>query len=56
MAAIVRERKNDTSLGKSAKQAEKAGEIAKHYLAELKKLREARAKGVTGRIDFDGFY
>lgn len=56
MAAIVRERKNDTGLGKSAKQAEKAGEIAKHYLAELKKLKEARASGVTGRIDFDGFY
>lgn len=56
MAQIVREKKNDTNLGKTAKQAEKAGEIAKHYLNQLKQLREARANGETGRIEFEGIW
>lgn len=49
----LRERKNDTSLGRSNRKEVK--EIAKHYKKEYELMRSARAKGAAGRLEFTSY-
>lgn len=51
---IVLERANDTKLGRTAKR--EAKEIAKHYRDQHKNMLAARENGVTGRIEFFGYF
>ena len=48
---ILTEKRN--SLVKVSKQEEK--EIAKHYREQLKKMKEERANGKTGRVEFESW-
>jgi hypothetical protein len=50
---ILLQKANDTSLGRIAKRSE--SEIRKHYRLELERMKEQRALGVTGRIEFDNW-
>ena len=51
---IIREKKNDTTLGRMAKREIK--EIAKHYMGEFQRMRKLRQDGKTGRIEFEGYF
>lgn len=53
MFDILQEKANDTRLGRMAKRAE--AEIRKHYRTELERMKELRAQGVTGRIEFENW-
>lgn len=53
---LLTEKKNDTNLGKLYRKTKGKGDIAKHYREEFKRMRELRAQGVTGRIEFEEFY
>lgn len=53
MVEILQELANDTSLGRMAKRSEK--EITAHYRAELKRMKQLRSEGVTGRIEFENW-
>jgi hypothetical protein len=50
---ILREKANDTSLGRSAKREVK--DIAKHYRAEFKRIYDLRSEGVTGKITIESW-
>ncbi|MEW8119471.1 MAG: hypothetical protein AB2792_20090 [Candidatus Thiodiazotropha sp.] len=52
---ILRDKKNDTGLGKLVRKTKGKGDIAKHYKAELERMRSLRAEGVTGRIEFENY-
>lgn len=52
---ILTDKKNDTGLGKLVRKTKGKGDIAKHYKAELERMRSLRAEGVTGRIEFDNY-
>lgn len=54
MYEIIEERKNDTSLGRRVKREQK--EIAKHYRQEYERMRGLRKQGITGRIEFVGYF
>ena len=47
------EKKNDTNLAKLVKKNLK--DVAKHYKQEYERMRQLRAEGVTGRIEFAGY-
>ena len=50
---LLRERKDDIRLAKSYRQTKGTGAIAKHYRDELQRMRELRASGETGLIEFE---
>ena len=50
---ILREKANDTSLGRSAKREVK--DIAKHYRQEFKRIYDLRSEGVTGKIEINSW-
>ena len=50
---ILTAKKNDSSLGRMAKRAEK--EISKHYREQLKIMESKRDSGETGRIEFEAY-
>jgi hypothetical protein len=50
---ILREKANDTSLGRSAKREVK--DIAQHYRSELKRSYVLRAEGGTGNIPIESW-
>ena len=50
---LLREKSNDTSLGRSAKREVK--DIAKHYRAEFKRIYDLRNEGVTGKITIESW-
>jgi hypothetical protein len=52
---VLFERKADTGLGKMYRKTKGVGEIAKHYRDELKRMRELREAGETGRIEFESY-
>lgn len=52
---ILREKLNDTNLGKLVRRTKGVGEIAKHYREELKRMQELRDDGEQGRIEFIGW-
>lgn len=52
---ILLEKKNDTNLGKEYRRTKGKGDVAKHYREELKRMRELKADGETGRIEFDSW-
>lgn len=54
MFEIVRERANDSSLGRQAKKCEP--DIRAHFRAELERMRGMRAEGEQGRIEFTGWW
>ena len=51
---ILIEKSNNLMLGKLARREVK--EIAKHYKAEYERMMSIRAEGVTGRIEFEGYF
>jgi hypothetical protein len=53
---MLAEKRNDVSLAKEARKTKGKGEIAKHYREELKRMKELRYKGKTGRIEFVGWF
>jgi hypothetical protein len=53
---ILREKKEDTGLGKLARKTKGKGDIAKHYREQLKMIEEKRDSGVQGKIEFDGYF
>ena len=53
MLQILQEMANDTTLGRLAKRSEK--EIRAHYRAELARMKQLRANGETGWIDFENW-
>ena len=55
MLPIMDELKNDLNRGKLFRKTKGKGDIAKHYRAEYQRMRELRAEGRTGRIEFEGF-
>ncbi len=50
---IVMEKSENTALGKEYRHSQK--KIAAHFKAEYEKMLVDRAKGVTGKLDFDGY-
>ena len=50
---ILREKSNDTSLGRLAKREVKF--IAKHYREEFKRIHQLRLDGVTGKIEINSW-
>ena len=50
---ILREKSNDTSLGRAAKREVK--DIAKHYRQEFKRIYDLRSEGVTGKITIESW-
>lgn len=50
MCEILQERANDQYLGRLAKRSEK--EISKHYRKEYERMKQKRANGHTGRLEF----
>lgn len=44
---------NDTTWGSIVRKTKGKGDIAKHYRDEYDRMRERRAEGVTGRIEFE---
>ena len=50
---FLKERKQDTKLGRFARKSQK--EITKHYKNEYNIMRDLRAKGRTGRIEFENW-
>lgn len=52
---ILLDKKNDTSLGKEYRRTKGKGDIAKHYREEFKRMRDLRASGEIGRIEFNGW-
>ena len=50
---LLREKSNDTSLGRAAKREVK--DIAKHYRSEFKRIYDLRAEGVTGKITIESW-
>ena len=53
---ILYEKMQDRDLGREARRTKGKGEIAKHYREELKRMKELRADGETGRIEFVGYF
>lgn len=53
---ILYERSQDIELGRMYRKTKGKGDIAKHYRDEFKRMRELRAQGVTGRIEFESYY
>ena len=52
----LRELANDIPLGKVYRKTKGVGDIAKHFREEYARMREQRNEGVTGRIEFEGWY
>ena len=52
---LLREKKNDTALGKLYRKTRGVGEIAAHYRAEHQRIKSERAAGKTGVIEFEAF-
>lgn len=50
---ILLEKSNDSALGRLAKRSE--AQIRKHYREELERMKELRAMGESGRIEFEGW-
>jgi len=48
--------KADTGLGKQSRKTRGKGAIASHYREQLEIMRDSRAKGVLGRLDFESFF
>ena len=53
MIDLLQEKATDSKLGRLAKREEP--EIRKHYRAALATMKQARADGHTGRLEFDGW-
>tara|TARA_R110000765_G_scaffold336357_1_gene426734 strand:+ start:217 stop:396 length:180 start_codon:yes stop_codon:yes gene_type:complete len=51
--SILREKSNDTSLGRLAKREVKF--IAKHYREEFKRIHQLRLDGVVGKIEINSW-
>lgn len=49
------ELKNNIDRGKQVRKTKGTGEIAKHFRNELARMKELRANGETGRIEFVGW-
>jgi hypothetical protein len=49
----LRELRDDKTLGRAYKRTRGKGDIAAHYRSELARIKQARADGVVGRIDFE---
>lgn len=52
---IVREKSQDTGLGRAMRKTKGKGEIARHYREEFLRMQSLRGSGITGRIEFDGY-
>lgn len=52
---ILREKKEDTSLGRLVRKTKGKGEIARHYRDQLTKIEKARDDGDHGYVDFIGW-
>lgn len=50
---ILRERQQDTNLGKLVRKAKK--QVAFHYKSEYDRMKQLRAEGMTGRIEVIGY-
>ena len=50
---ILIEKSNNITLGKQARQEKK--QMAAHYKKEYERMRESRANGAIGRIEFQGY-
>lgn len=53
---LLYEKMNDHDLGREARKTKGKGDIAKHYREELERMKKQRAEGVTGRIEFVGYF
>lgn len=53
---ILYEKMQDRNLGRESRKTKGKGEIAKHYREEFKKIEDQRSRGVTGKINFIGYF
>jgi hypothetical protein len=53
---ILVEKREDVSLAKEARKTKGKGAVAMHFREELKRMKELRAQGETGRIEFVGWF
>ena len=50
---LLLERMDDIQLAKEYRRSKGKGVIAKHYREEYARMKQLRAEGVTGRIEFE---
>ena len=50
---LLAERRDDLRIAKEYRRSKGKGAIAKHYREEYARMKQLRAEGVTGRIEFE---